>query len=62
MATETQMPIRQRKPKRRRAHIQLFIDPLLYRQFEKRARLEFMSLSGWLREAGKRELRRKPAA
>jgi hypothetical protein len=61
MATETQTPTRDRKRRKPRAHIQLFVDPDLYKRFAERACQEFMPLSSWLREAGKRELRRKPS-
>jgi hypothetical protein len=61
MATETQTPTRERKPKKRRAHVQLFMDAALYKRMQSRAREEDLPATTWIRRTCTLALRRKPA-
>jgi hypothetical protein len=48
-----------RKPRKVRAHVQLFVDPSLYARMKTRAALEGLPTTVWIRRVCAIELRRK---
>ncbi len=58
-ATETRPQTGESKPRKRRAHVQLFIDPPLYRRMQERAAEESVPTTTWIRRVCALALRRK---
>jgi len=58
MGTQTQIQTVETKPKRR-AHVQMFIDPPLYKLMQACARQEGLAVTSWIRQNCVKELRRR---